>query len=142
VTSSNSAKSYMQFNGYEVNSIDFNLSQYYEDNKEFKISPSFGKTVTDCGDNKYKVQLNFSLKASDENPLPFNMEVLMTGKFTISIESESEGLKETLLNENTVAIMFPFLRAIIASLTTTANIPSLVLPVINLVNVFKNDDTE
>ena len=40
-------------------------------------------------------------------------------------------LKESILRKNTAAILFPFLRAIVASITVNANIPSLVLPVLN-----------
>lgn len=135
-----SVKSCMQFNGYEVNKIHFDLSQYYESNKEFQISPTFGMRLNDLGEDKYKVQLSFLIKASEENPLPFNLEVVMTGNFAICMESEEDELKQTLLHENTVAIMFPFLRSIIASITTISNIPPLVLPVINLVEAFKNND--
>lgn len=135
-----SAKSCMQFNGYEVNNIQFSLSQFYEKSKEFQISPTFDMAVTDLGDDKYEVQIMFSMKASDENPLPFNMEVVMTGNFSICLESQNDELKQTLLHENAIAIMFPFLRSIIASLTTAANIPPLILPVINLVDAFKNNN--
>jgi len=136
---SNSAKSCMQFKGYEINSMHFELSKNDINNKEIKISPTFGMTVEDCGKDEYKVQLTFSLKASDENPLPFNIDVTMTGDFELCMEEENDILKEALLHENTVAIMFPFLRAVIASLTTTANINPLILPVINIANAFNND---
>lgn len=130
----------MQFNGYEVNNFKFELTQYDDDTKEFKIMPEFTKSVRDCGDDKYKVQLIFSLNATDENPLPFNMEVAMTGGFTIVMDSENDELKETLLHENTVAIMFPFLRTLIATLTTAANIQPLILPIISLANAFKANE--
>ena len=130
----------MQFNGYEVNNFKFELTQYDDDTKEFKIMPEFTKSVRDCGDDKYKVQLIFSLNATDENPLPFNMEVAMTGGFTIVMDSENDELKETLLHENTVAIMFPFLRTLIATLTTAANIQPLILPIISLANTFKANE--
>ena len=133
-------KSCMQFNGYEVNNFKFELTQYDDDTKEFKIMPEFTKSVRDCGDDKYKVQLIFSLNATDENPLPFNMEVAMTGGFTIVMDSENDELKETLLHENTVAIMFPFLRTLIATLTTAANIQPLILPIISLANTFKANE--
>jgi preprotein translocase subunit SecB len=63
----------------------------------------------------------------------------MTGDFELCMEEENDKLKEALLHENAVAIMFPFLRSVIASLTTTANINPLILPVINIANTFKND---
>jgi len=79
-----SGKSCMQFSGYEMNNFKFELTQFDDDNKEFKIMPKFKKTVLDCGDDKYKVKLIFSLNASDENPLPFNMEALC-GRIVVTV---------------------------------------------------------
>lgn len=132
-------KSCMQFNGYEVNNLNFELSPYYKDNTEFKISPFFKMKVEDYDIDKYKVQLIFELRANDENPLPFNISITMTGDFSINMDEENESLRQALLHENAVAIMFPFLRSILASLTTTANVSPLILPIINLADSFKDD---
>lgn len=134
------SKGFIQFIGYEVNKIHFELSHYYEGDKEFQISPKFGMGVTDCGNNEYKVQLSISLVATDENPIPFSMEVVMTGNFLANMENENDEFKQKILHENTVAIMFPFLRAMVASLTTNANIQPLLLPVFNIAGAFRNDD--
>jgi len=64
----------------------------------------------------------------------------MTGGFTIEMDSENDELKKTLLHENAVAIMFPFLRTLIATLTTAANIQPLILPIISLANTFKGNE--
>ncbi len=133
------AKSCMQFKGYEVNEIIFHLYPNYVNENELKITPSFKMNIASSNTDEYNVQLIFSLQPNDENPLPFSMDVTMTGFFEIKMDTENEILKQTLLHENTVAIMFPFLRAIIASLTSTANINPLILPVINLSNSFKNE---
>ena len=67
-----------------MNNFKFELTQFDDDNKEFKIMPKFKKTVLDCGDDEYKVKLIFSLNASDENPLPFNMEALC-GRIVVTV---------------------------------------------------------
>ena len=134
------SKNFIQFNRYEVNKIHFELSQYYEGDKEFQISPKFGTEVTDCENGEYKVQLSISLVATEENPIPFSLEIIMTGSFLANMDNESDEFKQKILHENTVAIMFPFLRAMVASLTTNANIQPLLLPVFNIAGAFRNDD--
>jgi preprotein translocase subunit SecB len=127
----------LQFLGYEVNSVQFELLEAFAKINEFRISPSFDTSLDEIGDDNYKVKLSVSILSTVDNPQPFNLVVVMTGNFKISFESEDEKLKQTLLHDNTVAIMFPFLRSIIASLTTTANIPPLFLPVIDVAETLK-----
>jgi len=134
------ANSCLEFNGYEVNIIEFKLSDTFEGNKEFKIKPELQLSVADVGEDACHVKLSFSLKSTEGNELPFDMNVTMTGHFRFCADETGEeaDLREKVMRENTVAIMFPFLRSIVASLTATANIPPLVLPVINIVKAFED----
>ncbi len=130
----------LQFMGYEVNKIHFELSEAFDKIDDFRISPEFGMSVSELNNGKYKVQLSISIKSTNENPQPFNLDVVMTGNFSIRMENDDD-IKQALLHDNTVAIMFPFLRSIVSSLTTAANIPSLILPVINVAETLKRKQT-
>lgn len=44
---------------------------------------------------------------------------------------QTDSLKADLLSKNAVSILFPFLRAIVATLITSANVPTLVLPIMD-----------
>lgn len=69
--------------------------------------------------------------------MPFELKVSMVGHFTYpEQEDEDTVAKDHILQENTVSILFPFLRSIVAALTSNANIPTLMLPVMNFT---KND---
>jgi preprotein translocase subunit SecB len=64
--------------------------------------------------------------------MPFELKVSMVGHFTYQEqEGEDTVVKDHILQENTVSILFPFLRSIVAALTSNANIPTLMLPVMN-----------
>lgn len=129
----------LQFLGYEVKSISFELSDAFGKIKEFRILPEFSVSLSEPENEIYKVQLSVSIKSSEEKPQPFDLNVTMIGRFSIQMNNENEVLKQTLLRDNTVAIMFPFVRSIVASLTVAANIPPLLLPVINVSETLKNN---
>lgn len=132
-------ESVLQFEGYEVNHLHFDMIKEPLVDKEFQIQPIFEVSLTNNPEGLYSVMLSLEIKGSDNNPLPFELKVIMTGKFTICMKSENDELKEALLRQNTVAIMFPFLRSIVASLTTAANITPLILPIVNLAEAFENE---
>ncbi|MGI6334493.1 MAG: protein-export chaperone SecB [Saccharofermentanales bacterium] len=129
----------LQFWGYEVKSISFELSDAFGKIREFRILPEFSVSLSEPENEIYKVQLSVSIKSSEEKPQPFDLNVTMIGRFSIQMDNEDEVLKQTLLRDNTVAIMFPFVRSIVASLTVAANIPPLLLPVINVSETLKNN---
>lgn len=131
-------KSCLQFNGYTVDKITFSMAKSMNENQEFQITPIFGIHRKDLGEDKYDIQLSVSIEATKDNPLPFSMEVIMTGKFSACFDDIDGDLKNSIINDNTVAIMFPFLRSTIASLTTAANVPTLILPIMNFTGVLKN----
>lgn len=133
-------KGYLKFNGYKINSMKLELLEKNKEKNDIIISPMFKRGIEDCGNDRYKVQLSLSIKSTEENPLPFDLSVIMTGDFELCMKEENNKLKNALLNDNTVAIMFPFLRSTIATLTTMANIEPLVLPVVNVTKVFNNED--
>jgi preprotein translocase subunit SecB len=135
-----SADSCLQFDGYEVNTINFKLSNGVKENQEIQINPKLQIEVNEVANDSYRVKLSFTLESEENNELPFDMSIVMTGHFSFCAgeTKEETELREKVMHENTVAIMFPFLRSIVASLTVTANIPPLVLPVINIVKAFEN----
>lgn len=124
-----------------MDSMAFELTQYDIDNKEICISPIFKRNITHYDNNKYIVQLDLSIKTSEENPLPFNIEIIMTGYFELYINGKNDNINnKKIIKNNTVAIMFPFLRSALATLTTAANIDPLIIPVINVTQMFKDED--
>ena len=134
-------KSCMQFEGYRFDAIHFEIVQDLDQSAKYELSPTFSKTVSVQNDN-IEVQLSLNIKSASDNPAPFSLYIAMTGKFVLTMVQEDSKLREQLINENTVAIMFPFLRSAVSTLTTTANCPPLILPVINLSTLFSREETK
>jgi len=121
------------FKGYELDKLIFIKNAHAEHDKEFELVPKLGKETKEVGKNNYDVTLTFSLEPVDNSERPFTIDVSLTGHFKIEdVKEISEVAKNELINKNAVAILFPFLRSTVASLTICANIPPLVLPIVNL----------
>lgn len=134
------AKSALQFMGYEVNQIVYRKTNHAIEADEIRISPQFKKSVQELGANLYDVSLGILIQGSEEQPLPFEIGVELTGHFFLV--DEEEPLRTQVINQNTVAILFPFLRSTVASVSMAANVSPVILPIINLAGAFEEKEQE
>lgn len=72
---------------------------------------------------------------------PFEVKVTLSGDFVFNPE-ESDGTKfEKYLSPNAIAILFPYLRSVIANLTTLSNeFPTLNIPVVNIAEMMLDNE--
>ena len=68
----------------------------------------------------------YIFKNSIENNYPFELEIEITGFFTTTGDAVDR------FKANAIAIMYPYVRAIVSTYTALANIPPLILPAINV----------
>lgn len=90
-------------------------------------------------DNDFEIQVgkqddkNFAIKiiyvVKKQKDLPYNIKVVYIGEFEYHGE-EKDGIDKYL--DNAVAILFPYLRTLISSLTMIAGVRPLVLPILNV----------
>jgi preprotein translocase subunit SecB len=86
---------------------------------------NFKRVINDMEDNKFKVSLSINL--SFENK--YIIEVCLSGIF--QMEEEVKFKNKILLN-NTVAILFPYLRSQLSLLTSQPGFEPVILPAINI----------
>lgn len=110
---------------YTVEEINFKINKKYNNdnvNIDFKIS----KKVT-YTDNLMNVELDTVVfENAENNNYPFEMEVRIEGLF------EFQGDVKNTLEANAIAILYPYIRAIVSNYTANANVNSLILPIINV----------
>lgn len=134
------AKSALQFIGYEVSQLYYKKATNYIGGDEIQISPQFKKNVMEVGESRYDVSLGIIISGAEDQLLPFEICVELTGHFNLINEgNETKALLKQIINQNTVAILFPFLRSTVAAVTLAANISPVILPVINLASVFEEE---
>ena len=70
--------------------------------------------------------------------MPFSMEIDIEGLF--HLENWGHPDLMTLIKSNAVAILFPYLRTIVSTITATANISPYMLPVMNIAAMFEHKE--
>ena len=129
------SKTYLNFYGYEVKKMLFEVHDDIKKGEEYQISHKIDVGVEHLESKFYNVKIDFNLcPANDEIPVPFDLSVTVVGKFELVMDETEPGYektKETLLSQNAPAILFPYLRCVVSNLTLNANISPLILPIVN-----------
>ncbi|MBQ3044561.1 MAG: protein-export chaperone SecB [Clostridia bacterium] len=125
----------LQFKGYTVNHLFFENKE--STNNSYNVMPELMSEIKFEDDKKFSVVLGCKIEPTEENPFPFSLEVIITGNFEVEC---SDSNYDTLVNKNSVAILFPYLRSTISMLTLNANKTPLVLPTVNIVKMLEKLD--
>ena len=122
----------LEFNGYKLIELiykgDFDIS----DKDESDLEVSVGTAVSD---DESKGQVRISVTACDikNNRM---VKAVVLGFFGLG----DIGNKEQILAVNGTAILYPYIRAIISTVTTQDNLPAIILPTVNT-NIFSKNKT-
>ncbi len=95
---------------------------------------SIGKNIEEINNNEYKCSL--ALKMSDEDETA-ELEIVVSGIFEFNIEMKNEQ-KQIIITKNTMAILFPYLRAQVTMMTSQPDMEPVVLPAININALLQN----
>lgn len=126
-------KSKLIFNKYIVKEV---LFEYNENFKEKPIDIKF-KINKNTSYDKDKMIVDLETEIFEKNDkYPFYMVVVVRGIF--SIENNDERIN---FEPNAIAILYPYIRSIVSTYTSQANIMPLILPIIN-VNKLLEDKRE
>ena len=121
-------KSILSFNSYIVNEVNFKYNDnFVQQSKKgttvkFSIKPNIYKN-----ENKLTIELITKIfENAEQNNYPFEMMVKLTGNFSTEGDNPDKFIK------NAIAILYPYIRAIVSTYTASANVTSLILPAINV----------
>ncbi len=125
--------SVLQFHNYTVEELLYRSYPVDAEHREFELHPQFHHTLEELGDGRYDMHFSVAIEPDENHPLPFELRVSIVGHFSYDDPEHTcnDTLKQTVLHTNTLSILFPFLRSIVAALTTSANISPLIFPVMN-----------
>lgn len=72
-----------------------------------------------------------------KNNYPFNINISLTGVF--ELDNQDIENRKNFAEINAIAILFPYLRAIVSTYTSNANVPPLILLPVNVVNMIQEN---
>lgn len=107
--------------------ISFNEISEYKIKIDFDASAKVVKSI-----NKYFLYLKATISEADTK---FNITVDSESIFNYDQDTEVEELSKSLFTKNAPAIVFPYIRAYIASLTALSGLPTVNLPTLNLTQI-------
>lgn len=99
--------------------------------QKYKLSPGYYKQIVKNEDDSYCLRLFIEIKNTDENPFPMDISLEFETIFTFS-EFESVDEIYNYLNLNAIQMIFPYMRTALTSIVTSALMPPLVLPIIDV----------
>ena len=133
--------SVLSFEGYHVEEMNYQRnSSYKAAQKTILMDPKFSKDVSVEG-NKIDVRLSVTVGSFKNTETPFYVKCSVTGTFVYHPdENETKAEVDTLIRNNAVAILYPYVRAIVATLTTASNeFPGYNMPTINVSQVLADN---
>lgn len=136
-----------------------NFENYFIDNFSFRVNPNFD-TESEQFDVDFNPQAEVNILESknaaivilscslgDESKIdcPFIGEVRVTGLFRVEFDEENKRdseIAKDFLSQNTITILFPYLRSFIADMTLRTNkFPAFIIPPFNVVEMVKDSNS-
>jgi preprotein translocase subunit SecB len=133
-------RSRLVFEGYRVHRLTFQSSAEFSFSAPVAMDFHVYKDVSMAPDDPSRSTVRILVDIFDKAALadvPFRMHVEVDGTFRVEPgDDDTEAISPKLLMErNAPAILFPFVRSVVASITAAANVPPFVLPVLNINHV-------
>ncbi|MBR6206970.1 MAG: protein-export chaperone SecB [Oscillospiraceae bacterium] len=107
---------------------------------QFQVDPILTKKVERLDDTHHAVRLLLELKNTEKKPFPIELRVSLTGIAETS--NVPEEAMDNFLNIQAVQIMFPYIRTMVTSLTSAALMQPLILPFVDVRQLFQEQTTE
>ena len=130
-------KSVVEFNNYSINKLEFKKNNTFtRAEKKTAIDIEVARTVQVNGDNATVTLQVLIFNDAEKKNYPFQMQLEVAGDFVITETTDEQ--KEILAKENCVAILFPYIRSLVSTITSNANVPPLIIPPINVLSLIDN----
>ena len=129
-------KANLKFKDYVVNNIEFKNNLSF-DNSPIEIDFDINSEVNFINDKEFFLGLEIEIfRDPEKNNYPFSFKAEIIGTFEIDTDNEVE--KNKLAEQNSVAILFPYVRALISTYTSASNVSPIILPPINVVKYIQD----
>ena len=108
---------------------EFNFSRE-EKITDGELSVELKKNIETVSQHNYNIVLELNIN-NESNDI--NLHVVTIGNF--EFDSDDYSAEEAIINKNTVAIMFPYIRSHITLMTSQPNMNPIILPPINFSDI-------
>ncbi|MCD2348489.1 protein-export chaperone SecB [Clostridium guangxiense] len=121
-----------------VENINFIRNEKYNSNDKdlnFSLHP-----IVQVSKDEKKCKSIFDAEITDNKDESLNIKIRIIGVFgLLNFSSLNKDVRESLVIKNTLAILFPYLRSFITTLTAQSGIKPIILPPINISALIDSD---
>lgn len=122
---------------YTLITNEIKLINNHISGQAFNINPQIHRKIESIDKNKTAVTYTLEIKSTQEKPFPIDLTVSLTGIFdTHNLEEKDV---DNFLKVQSCQILFPQIRTIVATLTSSALMPPLLLPVVDARKLFAEE---
>jgi len=101
--------------------------------KEIEYNYNFKREITESEDKQhFKVALCLNMDERENKAVEINIRIV--GCFTV--EAIDEKAKDVLIKKNSLTVLFPYLRSQLCLLTSQPGIQQIMLPIVNVAEMF------
>ena len=131
-------RSVLRFDKYIVKTINFEINEeFLSQNKNVNLDFDIDAKSLSEG-NRLIVELRAQIfKDAVKRGYPFEMNVVLKGYFSMVSEGK---IDISIFETNAIAILFPYLRALVSSYTANANVTPVLLPAMNINEYIRRKD--
>lgn len=132
----------LEFENYVVNTMSYSKNENFDrQNSEINLKPAISADFNKK-DDIINVKLTVLIGSLEDKKKPFRIECEVIGKFKYNTDkNDTEISEESIIKNNTVAILYPYIRQLVSSLTQQSNeYPSYILPTINVAKALEKED--
>lgn len=136
----------LKFERYFIERFSFKENENFEtesDTLDVDFFPNVEINILE-DDSSAVIFLNCKLGDETKKNCPFTGEVSLTGIFECEFnkdDGEDMSIASELLTQNSISILFPYLRSFISDMTLRTNkFPAFILPPFNIIDMLKNED--
>jgi preprotein translocase subunit SecB len=125
----------ISFKGYKCIELTFSASEQYIDGKlPNDVNLNIDKKVkkSSLSNNDFELNLILEISSKDDDT---NIVCNFIGYFSCDVEITKDFLESSFASINAPAILFPFIRAYISTVTINAGLSPIILPTINFAGV-------
>lgn len=122
----NKVESILKFENYIVRRVDFVINENFSERNNVQLVFDINSKVK-TDKNKLSILLETKIfENAEKNDFPFEMSIDVIGDFKISGGDSNKFIP------NAIAILYPYVRAVVSTYTAQANVNPLILPPINV----------
>lgn len=133
----NDFKSALTFKNYVANEVIFKSNFNFSGREDVEIKFDINSSNSVEGNNFILTLGVIVFPEAEINDYPFTMKVEVSGLFKVD-SNISDDTKRDFIERNAIAILFPYVRAMLSLYSSNSNVGTIVLPPINVVKYLEN----